>query len=117
MSFLKTEKSEKFRISRRHRLRRLREIVHILREHKIFNGLTPVKLRLVLEALGPTYVKVGQILSMRSEMLPQEFCDELVKLRANANPISYETILSVLEQEYKKKPEEIFLSIDPTPLG
>ena len=74
-------------------------------------------MRLMLEALGPTFVKVGQILSMRSEILPQSFCDELSKLRADADPMPYSTVLQVLEDEYGRPVDEIFDHIDPTPLG
>ena len=74
-------------------------------------------MRLMFEALGPTFVKVGQILSMRSEILPQSFCDELAKLRANADPMPYQTVLDTLSHEYGKPVKDIFKSIDSTPLG
>lgn len=64
----------------------------------MLHGLTPVKMRLMFEALGPTFVKVGQILSMRSEILPQSFCDELAKLRADADLMPYSTVLEVLKR-------------------
>ena len=74
-------------------------------------------MRLMFEALGPTFVKVGQILSMRSEILPQSFCDELSKLRADADPMPYGIVLQVLEDEYGRPAGEIFDHIDATPLG
>ena len=54
---------------------------------------------------------------MRSEILPQSFCDELSKLRADADPMPYSTVLQVLEDEYGRPVDEIFDHIDPTPLG
>ena len=61
---------------------RLREILGVLSRHKIVKGMTPEKLRLIIEDLGPTFVKLGQVMSMRSDMLPEAYCKELTKLRA-----------------------------------
>ena len=109
--------SERYHLTRRGKAKRLREIVRIAKQFDIFHGLTPVKMRLMFEALGPTFVKVGQILSMRSEMLPQSFCDELSKLRADADPMPYQTVVDTVSQEYGRPIEEIFSRIDPKPLG
>ena len=109
--------SERYHLTRRGKAKRLREIVRIAKQFDIFHGLTPVKMRLMFEALGPTFVKVGQILSMRSEMLPQSFCDELSKLRADADPMPYQTGVDTVSQEYGRPIEEIFSRIDPKPLG
>ena len=109
--------SERYHLTRRGKAKRLREIVRIAKQFDIFHGLTPVKMRLMFEALGPTFVKVGQILSMRSEMLPQSFCDELSKLRADADPMPYQTGVDTLAKEYCRPIEEIFSRIDPKPLG
>lgn len=107
----------RYHLTRRSKLRRLREMVGIVRQFDIVHGLTPVKMRLMLEALGPTFVKVGQILSMRSEILPQAFCDELAKLRADADPMPYRTVIDTLEHEYGRPVDEVFDRLDPTPLG
>ena len=65
------------------KLKRLGQILRIARQFDIFHGLTPVKMRLMLEALGPTFVKAGQILSMRSEMLPASFCKKARSVSAS----------------------------------
>ena len=109
--------STRYHLTRRGAARRLVEIARIANRFDVLHGLTPVKMRLMFEALGPTFVKVGQILSMRSEILPQQFCDELAKLRANADPMPYATVIGVLEREYRRPIDEVFASIDPSPLG
>lgn len=75
---------------------RLAEILGILTRHELTKGLTPEKLRLILEDLGPTYVKFGQILSMRTDMLPEDFCEELAKLRTQVAPMPIEEVREVL---------------------
>ena len=109
--------AERYHLTRRNKIKRLWQIARIANQFDVVHGLTPVKMRLMLEALGPTFVKVGQILSMRSEMLPQAFCDELAKLRADADPMPYQTVVETLSREYGRPIGEVFASIDPTPLG
>lgn len=59
--------------------RRLREILGVLARHNLAGGMTPEKLRSIVEDLGPTFVKLGQIMSMRRDMLPESYCRELGK--------------------------------------
>ena len=96
---------------------RLREMVDVLRARDIVHGITPEKLRLILEDLGPTFVKLGQIMSMRPDFLPQEYCDELMKLQTEANPLPFSVIEKVIEQEYQRRWTRIFRSIDEEALG
>lgn len=98
-------------------LKRLREMLGVLRSHDIMHGLNPQKLRRILEDMGPTYVKLGQIMSMRSDILPKAYCDELVKLRAQAKPMPFSEVRQVIEKEYGISAQNIFTSIDPAPLG
>jgi ubiquinone biosynthesis protein len=106
-----------YEISNKSRLARVREILGIVRRYDIFHGLTPKSLRKMLEELGPTFVKAGQILSMRSEILPESFCRELTKLRTDVEPMDRETVLSALRAEYDTPIEDIFDAIDDVPLG
>lgn len=59
---------------------RLKEILHVLNQHMSHMG-QPEKLCSILEDLGPTYIKLGQIMSMRSDILPEKYCHELARLR------------------------------------
>ena len=104
-------------ISRRSKLARLREMVAIASHYDVFHGLTPYTFRKLLEELGPTFVKAGQILSIRSEILPQSFCDELARLRTDVEPMDRDLVLETLRAEYDMPIEEIFDAIDDVPLG
>ncbi len=107
-----------YNLTRSSRRRRMHEIFKVIRHNKLFSReITPVMLRTTLEELGPTFVKMGQILSMRSEILPQRFCDELTELRSNVEPMSFELVIDTLEHEYGRPLCELFVSIDPHPLG
>ena len=97
--------------------KRFTEIVAILSHHRIVKGVTPEKLREILEELGPTYVKLGQIVSTRSDILPEAYCTELAKLRMDAAPVPIETILSAIESEYGKPAQDVFARVEPEPLG
>ncbi|MEE0027680.1 MAG: AarF/UbiB family protein, partial [Atopobiaceae bacterium] len=102
---------------RRSRYRRVMHMLSVVRKYDIFHGLTPHTLRHMLEELGPTFVKAGQILSMRSEILPESFCRELAKLRTEVEPMSREVVLQTLRDEYDVPIEKIFDAIDTEPLG
>ena len=72
----------------------------VLAKHKITRGVSPEKLRLILEDLGPTYIKLGQIMSLHSDILPKAYCDELMKLNSEVTPMPFEAVLRVIEQSY-----------------
>lgn len=100
-----------------HSKSRLNEIIKVLRRYNIAKGLNPVKLRHILEDLGPTYAKLGQIMSMRSDMLPEAYCKELSKLQAEIKPLPYSDILLIIEKELGGAFSNYFLTIDETPVG
>ncbi len=96
---------------------RLLEILAIIRKNELSRGLTPQKLRSTLEDLGPTFIKIGQILSNRSDILPEEYCQEFSNLRSDVEPMSYETVLRVIENSYGSSWQEVFSDIDRECLG
>ena len=98
--------------------RRSAEMISIFARHNFYaGGFSPEELRTTLEDLGPTYVKIGQIMSSRVDMLPESYCKELEKLRQNVKPLDSSVVRAVIEQETGKKIDEIYKDFDDTPLG
>ncbi len=94
------------------------EMLAIFAKHNFYvNGFTPAELRTTLEDLGPTYVKIGQIMSSRVDLLPQSYCKELEKLRQNVSPLDPAVARAVIEQETGKKIDEIYSEFRDEPLG
>ncbi len=76
-----------------------------------------VHLRLALAELGPTFIKFGQILSTRPDVLPLSFIAELSKLVDSVSPEPWEKLRARLAQELGQEPENLFASIDPAPIA
>lgn len=97
---------------------RAAEMIAIFSSHNYYaGGFTPYELRTTLEDLGPTYVKIGQIMSSRVDLLPESYCKELEKLRQNVKPLAPEVARAVIEEETGKKIEEIYSEFRDEPLG
>ncbi len=75
----------------------------------------PSKLPAVLERLGPTFIKLGQILSTRPDMLPQEYIRSLAILQENVPPFSYEKVCDIIESEFGKNISELYRSFETAP--
>jgi len=75
------------------------------------------RLRLSFEELGPTFIKLGQILSTRPDILPQDIIDELAKLQDSVKPFPFEEVKSLIESEFDDKFENIFMEFDEEPLA
>jgi len=94
------------------------EMIAIFARHNFYaNGFTPQELRTTLEDLGPTYVKIGQIMSSRVDLLPVGYCRELAKLRDSVKPLDPAVAKAVIEQETGKKIDEIYSEFRDEPLG
>ena len=74
-------------------------------------------LREALEELGPTFAKLGQILSTRPDLLPPEFVEELSRLQDQVPPMSEAEVVAVMEEELGVPWEDVFESVDPQPLA
>ena len=115
---LKTLLSEDIAKFNKKEKKRSAEIMGVFAKHNFYaNGFTPEELRTTLEDLGPTYVKIGQIMSSRVDMLPESYCQELTKLRQNVKELDPEIAKAVIEQETGKKIDEIFREFRDKPLG
>ncbi len=98
--------------------RRSAEILSVFAKHNFYvNGFTPEELKTTLEDLGPTYVKIGQILSTRSDIFPENYCAELAKLRAEVKPLDVAAVKAVIEAETGKKIDEIYREFKDEPIG
>jgi ubiquinone biosynthesis protein len=86
-------------------------------KHPVERLPAPVKMRLLLQELGPTYVKFGQIVSSRADSVPQEWERELAMLQSDVQPFPVEEAREVVESELGAPPEEVFASFDPVPLA
>ena len=75
------------------------------------------RLRSSLEELGPTFAKIGQILSTRPDLMPPEFIEELATLQDNVPPLTEEQVVRVMEQELGVPWEDVFETIDARPLA
>ncbi len=97
--------------------RRLAQIISILHKHQITKGIDPVKLREIIEDLGPTFVKIGQLMSSRQDMFSKRYCDELMKLRTQVTPMEPALVHEILEEEYGCGVQELFVHFDDHALG
>jgi ubiquinone biosynthesis protein len=77
----------------------------------------PERLRMALEELGPTFIKLGQVLSARADLLPEEFIHELTKLQDEVPAVPYEEVEKVLSKELKGTQKELFRDVEPEPLA
>ncbi|MBN2052935.1 AarF/ABC1/UbiB kinase family protein [Candidatus Woesearchaeota archaeon] len=77
----------------------------------------PAELRKMFEELGGSFIKLGQLLSLRPDLIPQEYCDELSKLQDKVPPISYAEVEHVLKLEFGKPIKKLFRSFDKKPIA
>ncbi|WP_163988162.1 ABC1 kinase family protein [Pyxidicoccus caerfyrddinensis] len=78
---------------------------------------TARRFRMLLSDLGPTFIKLGQVLSTRADLLPAEFIDELSLLQDHVVPIPLEQVHAQIRDSLGKDVQELFAQIDPTPLA
>jgi len=78
---------------------------------------TAERIRLVLQDLGPSFIKLGQIASTRNDLLPPEVINELKKLQDNVPPVAFEEVKKVIETSLGRTIDEVFKSFDEKPLA
>ncbi len=75
----------------------------------------PQRLRMAFEELGPTYIKLGQILSTRPDLIPMDFIQELSKLQDEVPAFPFKEVCKVVESEFGRPPEDLFDSLEEEP--
>lgn len=75
------------------------------------------RIRQVLESLGPIFVKFGQVLSTRRDLLPVDVADELAMLQDRVPPFSSEVAIGIIERAFKRSVDEIFVSFERQPIA
>jgi ubiquinone biosynthesis protein len=96
---------------------RLATISRALHFWRSFSQPEAVRLRLALEALGPIFVKFGQVLSTRRDLLRPDIADELAKLQDQVPPFSSDEALAEIQKAYGKPAAEVFAEFDPVPVA
>ena len=86
-------------------------------DKSIVNQPFPIQFRLRLQKLGPTYIKLGQILSLREDLLPKTITDELKNLLDRLPAVSYERFKELIVESLKQPLNTMYRWIDPVPLG
>jgi len=93
---------------------------HVLKWHEV-EDLTqiepPVRVRRALEDMGPTFVKLGQILATRADLFSPEWLAEFKKLQDQVKTIPYQQLLVQIEEDLGAKPEEIFADFNSQPIA
>ncbi|MEZ6015105.1 MAG: AarF/UbiB family protein [Planctomycetota bacterium] len=78
---------------------------------------TAERVRAAFEELGPTFVKFGQLLASRADLVPEDWVTELSKLQEEVEPVAWDAVAAQLEEDLGAPPRELWPSIDPTPLA
>ncbi|WP_197046746.1 ABC1 kinase family protein [Oceanobacillus salinisoli] len=100
-----------------HEILSLPKRIFVKNRQEVHKKTTGERIRLFLEDLGPTFVKIGQIASTRPDIIPEDIIHELEKLQSQASPLSYEEVKVSVEEEFGAPLEEIFLEFREVPLG
>ena len=88
-----------------------------IKSKKELHGSTAERLRIVLEEAGGAFVKLGQMLSLRSDLIPQEYCDEFSKLQDSVKPFPMYQVRKIIQEEFGKSINKIFDEFDETPIA
>lgn len=96
---------------------RLARLANALQFWRNLSAPRAERLRLALEALGPIFVKFGQVLSTRRDLMPTDIADELAKLQDRVPPFDSALALQEIEKAYGRPASEVFAEFDPVPVA
>src|SRR4051812_34760168 len=99
------------------RARPLRSVLDGLSLRRRYKTARAVRLRQALEALGPIFVKFGQVLSTRRDLLPTDIADELAMLQDQVPPFPVEEVLATLQRVYGRPADDVFRRFDRVPIA
>jgi ubiquinone biosynthesis protein len=99
------------------RARPLRTVLDALLLKRRYKTPRAVRLRKALEALGPIFVKFGQVLSTRRDLLPTDIADELAMLQDQVPPFPVESVLATLHRVYGRPVDEVFVRFERVPVA
>src|SRR3990167_2227980 len=77
----------------------------------------PVRLRLAMEDLSGAFIKLGQLLSLRADLIPKEYAQEFSKLQDEVKPFKFEKVKQIIEDEFEQPLSELFLKFDMEPMA
>ena len=97
-------------------VKRLKEIITAIKKYHLLTHMSPENLRYAFESLGPTFIKLGQIMADREDMLSEDYCNELRKLRSQVAPMPSHVVKTILKKELKLKYYD-FTYISQNPIG
>ncbi len=83
----------------------------------IYAGSRALRIKMVLQELGPSFIKFGQVMSNRQDLLPQDLIEELVTLQDRVQPIDFQVVKDIIESEFKKPLDQIFALVNQQPLA
>lgn len=100
-----------------HRFIPFRKRLKIITGDELTETTMAEKLRVAFTELGPSYIKLAQILSTRPDLITDRYADEFSKLQDTVPPFPFEDVRNMIEEDLNKKVEDIFLEIDEIPLA
>ncbi len=103
------------KIGLKHRIPFTKRLKSKLRKHQEIKP--ELRLRRTLERLGPTFIKFGQVLSVRPDLIPKEYSKELEKLQDSVPPFPFSDIKDIIEKEFGKSLEHLFLHFEKKPIA
>ena len=96
---------------------RMQKLASVLFRHRLLTGCTPEGLRTALEELGPAYIKLGQFMAARPDILPDEYCRELSKLMGDVRPMAEAELAAVLRRECGGDWQRVFEKFESRPFA
>ena len=99
------------------RVRWVRPLINRLAFWRDLSQPRAVRLRLALESLGPIFVKFGQVLSTRRDLMPPDIADELARLQDRVPPFPWEQVEATITRAYRRPLEAVFATFDRTPVA